>query len=322
MGQYHKYPGSWEMRKNNKLQVREAHRLDYCGDVSGQAEVWRVGRRGMIRTNSEGHRVVLQCRMTVRVSEKCWSGVLEWKWSIKLGIIAVTEDIEYSKHFTGDEERKDHDERNAEELRCHLHYLVRLEFQTTSLTDICRPSQFTPCCCHHGVCTSCLSLLAVILCSAPVNGRKKSRWRGFVVSSRRRQGQKKQLNTNWNLFAFWFQWIRDLDWLSIEPVPWMISVCVEEIGLNISVKGFTVYTFSLAPPVVDWDTWPEEVDTMEVRVASHPGPDTESQDSTSQTDTEESRLKQSDSPYSRFTPGFSADPGRGRANKFNRNKHP
>ena len=58
-------------------------------------------------------------------SQKYWSGVLEWKWSIKLGIIAVTEDIEYSKHFTGDEERKDHDERNAEELRfrCHLHYL-------------------------------------------------------------------------------------------------------------------------------------------------------------------------------------------------------
>ena len=28
-------------------------------------------------------------------------------------------------------------------------------------------------------------------------------------------------------------------------------VSVEEMGFKISVKGFTVYTFSLAPPVVD-----------------------------------------------------------------------
>ena len=27
------------------------------------------------------------------------------------------------------------------------------------------------------------------------------------------------------------------------------AVCVEEMGFKISVKGFTVYTFSLKPPV-------------------------------------------------------------------------
>ena len=30
--------------------------------------------------------------------------VFEWTWSIKLGIIAVTENSEHSKHFTDDEE--------------------------------------------------------------------------------------------------------------------------------------------------------------------------------------------------------------------------
>ena len=50
------------------------------------------------------------------------------------------------------------------------------------------------------------------------------------------------------------------------------AVCGEEMGFKISVKGFPVYTFSLRSLLCagDWDTWLEEVDTMEVRDESHP----------------------------------------------------
>ena len=43
--------------------------------------------------------------MTAGVTEE----VLEWTWSIKLGIIAVTENTAHSKHFTP------HDEENTTE---------------------------------------------------------------------------------------------------------------------------------------------------------------------------------------------------------------
>ena len=50
-----------------------------------------------------------------------------------------------------------------------------------------------------------------------------------------------------------------------------LGLCVEEMGLKISVKGFTVYTFSLQPPAVDWDTWLWRKWTQWRSDKSHPG---------------------------------------------------
>ena len=85
--------------------------------------------------------------------------VFEWTWSIKLGIIAVTDNTEHSKHFTDDEENtreyililtRESDERNAA-VRCDpAVILCELGMSDNFIeSDICCPSQFTPCCCHH-----------------------------------------------------------------------------------------------------------------------------------------------------------------------------
>ena len=93
--------------------------------------------------------------------------VFEWTWSIKLGIIAVTENTEPSIPNTSPMMRRtrpsililtrEPDERNAA-VRCDPVILCKLGIHFIE-SDICCPSQFTPCCCHPPrVCTS-LSLL-------------------------------------------------------------------------------------------------------------------------------------------------------------------
>ena len=78
----------------------------------------------------------------------------EWTWSIKLGIIAVTENTEPSIPNTSPMMRRtrpsililtrEPDERNAAQYLGVTLYVAWNSIES----DVCCPSQFTPCCCH------------------------------------------------------------------------------------------------------------------------------------------------------------------------------
>ena len=156
------------------------------------------------------------------------------------------------------------DERNAA-VRCDPVILCKLGIHFIE-SDICCPSQFTLCCCHPPrVCTS----LSLLRGSLPWSGEKEAAGGALLCWAEDRKSNGTKLKS-----------FRVLIWIGSCPSCiteyWTypmndLGLCVEEMGLKISVKGFTVYTFSLQPPAVDWDTWLAEVDTMEVRQESHPG---------------------------------------------------
>ena len=250
------------MRKHNKLRVWENSQVGLLWWSVGS----RWGMKGMKgwweRNDASKYWGTPSGAWVDQMTAGVMKEVFEWTWSIKLGIIAVTDNTEHSKHFTDDEENtreyililtRESDERNAA-VRCDpAVILCELGMSDNFIeSDICCPSQFTLCCCHHPRVCKALRL-------SPLIRRKRGRWRSFVVLSKSRRASEDRKSNGTKLKSF-----RVLIWIGSCPGRiseyWTypmndLGLCVEEMGLKISVKGFTVYTFSLQPPAVDWDTW-------------------------------------------------------------------
>ena len=135
----------------------------------GSRWVWRVGGRGMIWANNERHWEAL-CRIRWQPESDERSVWVDMEHQIRDHCSHWEHWAQHSKHFTDDEENttvpsilksnsitSEPDERNAQYSGVTL-YVAWNSIES----DICCPSQFTPCCCHPAcVCTILLQASAL-----------------------------------------------------------------------------------------------------------------------------------------------------------------